>query len=171
MLRTEKQKYLFWQKQLAERIWYRRFWQFGSNYSWLILVPILWYLFLYSSSHTAIAEIILAFIVGRFILIPIIVFFLPEPRPYQQFDFEPLTSVLFSTKTDDHNSFPSRHMTSLATGLGVLIISFPILAIPWFVVVLWTGSGRVVLGYHHPRDIIFGFFFGILLGILVALAI
>lgn len=169
MLDASKDQYLGWQKRLARDRRFRIFWQIASNYSWLLLVPFGWYLLLISSDKNPAVALILAFVLARFMITPVITFFWPKQRPYQAFGFEPLTSHLLSEKTARPNTFPSRHTVALASSVGVLAVLMPVFAIPFAVVTLWTGVGRVILGYHYPKDILFALILGLIVGVFVAL--
>lgn len=159
-----QEQYLAWQKRLQRSHAFRRWWQFASNYSWLLLVPAGWYLLYYAPDNSIAVKIILAFVVARFMLVPVIAFFWPKPRPYQEYKFEPITSILFSQVTDKQNSFPSRHVISLASASGVLLIAAPIWFGLFFIVTIVAGLGRVILGYHYPSDVIAAIIFGLIIG-------
>lgn len=165
------EQYIAWQKRLARFGVFRYFWQFASNYSWLLLVPVGWYFIYYATNKYVAVEIILAFVVARFIVVPIISFFWPKPRPYQIYNFIPVTSRLLSWQTEKQNSFPSRHVICLAAATGVLVTSWPIWLLLFFPITIMTAIGRVILGYHYPKDVIGAIIFGLIIGIIVALLV
>ncbi|HMQ01905.1 MAG TPA: phosphatase PAP2 family protein [Candidatus Doudnabacteria bacterium] len=165
---VNKEQYLNWQSRLDSSWKFRRFWQFCSNYSWITLSPFGWYVFNNPERNLLLIEIILAFLVSRFIIAPFLTFFWPTPRPYQEFGFTPISSVMLSRPTKKHNSFPSRHVFSLAAVAGVLLYSLSIWAVPFLIVTAITASGRIILGYHYPRDIFFGGILGLIVGVLSA---
>ncbi len=167
-----KEDYFQWQKRLNSNKYFRIWWQFWSNYSWLFLLPIVFYLIYYSNADkNIIVKVVLAFIVARIIFVPIISKLFPKARPYQQYNFQPLESVFLSKQTKSKNSFPSSHVISITAASGAMLLSQPILAIIFFVVAIPTGLGRVVLGFHYPKDVIFSLFFGLIIGIILSVLI
>jgi undecaprenyl-diphosphatase len=135
------------------------------------LLPVIVYLASYLQDARLITRITVAFILARLILKPLLSFFYPTLRPYQAFDFQPLTSMFLSIETKASNSFPSSHIISIAAASGAMLLSKPIFAILFSVVAVFTGLGRVVLGFHYPKDIIFSLISGLVIGIIVSLLI
>ncbi len=163
-----QEDYLQWQHRLQTNPQFKRWWQFWSNYSWLFILPVIVYFASYAADAKLITRIAVAFIIARLILKPILSFFFPTSRPYQAFDFQPLTSMFLSFETKSTNSFPSSHVISIAAASGAMLISQPIFAILFFVIAALTGLGRVVLGYHYPKDVIFSLISGLIIGIIVS---
>ncbi len=165
--------YLQYQKQIADSKVFRYFWQFWSNYAFVffaaaaLIILIDEKFFQYSKPVFILS--ILAFLVVRGIVIAIINLIYERSRPYQRFNFEPITSKFFSFKTHTHNAFPSRHTAAYFTVATVIIIFFPALGACLMFVGLMAGGARVILGYHWPSDIIVGALLGILVGYLTFL--
>ncbi len=166
-----KEDYLQWQSRLKFSNRFRNWWRFWSNYSWLFLLPIIFYLSYIVTDAKVITRIAVAFIIARLILVPILSRIFPKARPYQEFNFNPLSSIFLSLETKAHNSFPSSHMISLTAASGALVTSYPVFALIFMVVAILTGLGRVVLGFHYPKDIIFSLISGLIIGIIVSLLI
>ena len=61
-------------------------------------------------------------------------------------------------------SFPSSHATNTATATAVLVGSYPVLAAPMVLVMVFVGWSRVYFGTHYPSDILGGWVMGALLG-------
>ncbi len=160
--------YLQWQHRLQTNLRFRRWWQFWSNYSWLLILPIVFYFASCVADAKLITRMAVAFLIARLILSPILSFFFPTPRPYQAFNFQPLTSIFLSFETKSNNSFPSSHVISISSACGAMLLSQPIFAILFFIIAVFTGLGRVVLGYHYPKDVIFSLISGLIIGIIVS---
>jgi membrane-associated phospholipid phosphatase len=161
MINITEAQYKKWQDQLRGSQNFRNFWVFWSNYSLVLFVVA----FLIAFQVVHIAQILVlapvSFVVARGVVVPLINRWYKRPRPYQNFHFEPITTWLFSWKTADPNSFPSRHVTSFAAVTGAFLIFAPALGAALLVVTILTGVARVVLGFHYPKDVIGGFFIGL----------
>ncbi|QQS23139.1 phosphatase PAP2 family protein [bacterium] len=169
-LATER-NYKNWQARLQKGSWYKYWWQFWSNYSWLTIVPIFAYIYFYFADENFVIEIIIAFFLSRIILVPIISKLYPSARPYQQYKFEPIASVFLSRRTDSLNSFPSSHVISIMATSGVMMLTHPLLGSLLFGIGLMTGLGRIVLSFHYPRDVFFSTISGLIIGIIVSVVV
>lgn len=166
-----KEDYLQWQSRLKTNLQFKRWWQFWSNYSWLFLLPVIFYLGYISPDARVITRMVIAFIIARLILVPILSKFLPKARPYQEFAFAPLTSIFLSNETKANNSFPSSHVISIAAAGGAMLTAYPFFALLFVVIGVFTGLGRIILGFHYPKDVIFSLVSGLIIGIIVSLLI
>ncbi len=165
-----KEQYLYWQNLLSTNLFFRYFWQFWSNYSFIILglvfVEILVNYNLQKFEFAVVCSLA-SFIIARIVLVSLINLFYHRTRPYQKYNFQPITSKLFSFQTKIHNSFPSRHAAALSSVAIVLMILFPYVGLGFLLPMLvLTGFGRVILGYHYPTDILAGVFIGLLSAVL-----
>lgn len=161
-----KTNYLHWDKQLKANPVFRYFWQFWGNYSFVLFVPIFLLVAQRSDAIAVFHLVAVSFFFARVVLVPLVCAFVKRSRPYQQYRLKPITSHFFSEETTEPNSFPSRHMSAYAPIAFVITLADPTLGIFLMGVVLMTGIARVILGFHHPADIIGG----ILLGIVTATA-
>lgn len=83
------------------------------------------------------------------------------PRPYQEFDIEPII-----VKDTQGKSFPSRHVFStFLIAMTLYYISMPI-GISLMVIGSAIALIRVIGGVHFPRDVIAGALIGIIFGII-----
>lgn len=83
-----------------------------------------------------------------------------RPRPYETWEIEPLIA-----KETVGQSFPSRHVFS-ATVLGTVFLAVhPALGSLVLLLAVFLAFIRVIGGVHYPRDVIAGFFLGILFGL------
>ena len=83
------------------------------------------------------------------------------PRPYQEFDIEPII-----VKGTQGKSFPSRHVFSaFLISMTLYYISVPI-GISLMLIGSAIATIRVIGGVHFPRDVIAGALMGILFGII-----
>lgn len=83
------------------------------------------------------------------------------PRPYQEFDIEPII-----VKGTQGKSFPSRHVfSSFLIAMTLYYVSIPI-GITLMIIGSLIAIVRVVGGVHFPRDVIAGALIGILFGII-----
>lgn len=166
-----KEDYLQWQARLKSDLQFKRWWQFWSNYSWLFLLPVILYLASYARDARVITQIGVSFILARLVLVPLLSTFLPKLRPYQEYNFPPLDSVFLSKETKAHNSFPSSHVISILAAAGAMLLAYPFFGIYFLVIGCFTGLGRIVLGFHYPKDVIFSLISGLIIGIIVSLLI
>lgn len=99
---------------------------------------------------------------GGFIFLSILRQLLNAPRPYERYDISPLIS---RKKTGD--SFPSRHMYSatVIAMCGLLLNSYLGMFLLFLAIAL--GVLRVIGGVHFPRDVIAGFIWGMVCGMLL----
>jgi undecaprenyl-diphosphatase len=164
----KKAIYLQYQNLLAQSKLFRYFWQFWSNYAFVFFVVaflvILGQEIFFEYSRPVFVLSILSFLIARGIIVTIINLFYEKKRPYQKFEFEPITSKFFSFKTHIANSFPSRHTTAYFSVATIVIIFFPALGAILMAVSLMAGAARVILGYHWPIDIVVGALLGVLVG-------
>lgn len=165
---TETQ-YKNFQIKLKSNKLFRWFWQFWAIYSFVFFAAAFGFIFCNAKALGLPWEIIflkaaIAFFIARVLIVTLINLVYKRKRPYQQFDFSPITSIFFSFKTHHHNSFPSRH-TSAYVAVAVAILMFlPPLGLALITVSLLAGVGRVVLGYHWPSDIFVGALLGAVVG-------
>lgn len=171
MMLVTEQRYSQWQARLGRGGVYKLWWQFWSNYSWLAILPIFAYIFVYFADETFVIEIIVAFFLSRIVIVPIVAKLFPKARPYQQYKFEPITSLFLSHKTSVLNSFPSSHVISIMACSGVMFFTHPLLASLFFGIGLMTGLGRIVLSFHYPQDVLFSTFSGLIIGLIVSVLI
>ncbi|MBE6063160.1 MAG: phosphatase PAP2 family protein [Clostridium butyricum] len=82
------------------------------------------------------------------------------PRPYDIYNFTPLTKF----KRGKGRSFPSRHTSSaFIIAMACLYINI-YLGILTFVLAFLIGISRIASGVHFPKDVIVGMLSSILLG-------
>lgn len=164
-------KYKNFQTRLASSKLFRYFWQFWSNYAlvfFLIAAIVVARNPLYRVQWKEVLFISgISFVIARGILVTLINLFYKKQRPYQEFNFTPITSKLFSWKTNIPNSFPSRHTTAYFSIAAVVALFFPWLGLGLIIASLLAGIGRVVLGYHWPTDIVAGALLGAVVGYFV----
>ena len=162
MFEPSKKSYLGWQKKIKSSIWFRKWWQFWANYSTVFFV-VAFVLFIGTSYfYDLIVMGALSFVICRGIVVSLINLFYKKERPYQKYNFEPITSRFFSLTTTQFNSFPSRHVSSLASVAGVILLFSPVIGWSLLIVALLTGMARIILGYHYPADILFGLLIGLI---------
>lgn len=166
-------QYRYFQTQLDSNKLFRYFWQFWSNYSFVFFVITGLILVTRFEFRAVVWEVIIlsaiSFLIARGIVVAIINLAYKRKRPYQTYNFAPITSRLFSFKTVIPNSFPSRHTAAYFSVVSVVSLFVPALGAVLFGAGLMTGAGRVVLGYHWPSDIFVGMVIGLVVGYLVVI--
>lgn len=169
-MRTEEQ-YKNSQTRLTASRTFRYFWQFWAIYSFSIFVVVFAYGFarvfaLHDDNsilwQKTIVLSVISFVLARLVLITIINLFYKRPRPYQKFNFSPITSKFFSFKTTKPNSFPSRHTIAYMAIAVAVLMFFSWIGLGLAGVAIMAGVGRVALGYHWPSDILVGAILGAL---------
>ena len=165
---VSQQQYTQWQQQLQSNIIFRRFWQFWSNYAFVFFIPAFALVGLRAYPYQTIAIAAIAFFVARGVIVMIINHWYHRQRPYQRYEFEPITSRFFSLKTTIPNSFPSRHTTAYAAVALAIFMIHTDIGSPLLIATAFTGMARVVLGFHYPSDILAGWFIGSVIGISTA---
>ena len=169
MINLSEQTYRSWQNKLATSSTFRLWWQFWSNYTFIFFVAVFLFYFGQESFKQLVLHSVVAFIVSRFIVTVLINFFYKKQRPYQKYKFNLITSKFFSWRTDEFNSFPSRHsITFSSVAVVVMFLSFPAGLILLLATAI-TGVGRVILGYHWPVDIIGGLIIGAIVGYITSI--
>ncbi len=158
-------RFLNWQSKLESKPWYRRFWVFFGIYSLAAVFLIGAYLLLLGVYKLVLLALI-AFVIGRLILSPLIFLFYKKARPYQKLKFDTTFSYFLSPKQKHHNSFPSDHAVSFSAIAGVFYWYSPGLGVILFILTVIASYARVVLGYHDEFDIIAGWGVGIFSAIL-----
>ncbi len=167
MFEVNQQRYQDWQERLKTDQNFRKFWVFWSNYSSPLFIIGFIYLYYQKDWVLMAAFSVIAFAFARGILNPLLAKKYPTKRPYQEWNFKPIESKLLSWVTQHPNSFPSRHVMAMAAVAGVAFWFNIPTAIFFVLIAALTGAGRVVLGYHYPRDIAFALFFGTLSGLII----
>lgn len=162
MIEVSKEQYLDWQEKLHSRNLFRRWWQFWSNYSAVFYIIAFLGLIYEQLFWQAVVASAIGFVLTRWVIVVIINYFYKRERPYQKYNFSPITSKFFSQRTNLHNSFPSRHLTTLGLLTGVVLLYSPVFGAGLILVTIITGIARVILGYHHPTDILAGFIIGLI---------
>jgi membrane-associated phospholipid phosphatase len=162
--------YQNFQSLLGRNKFFRYFWQFWSNYAFVFFLIAFVIMSQSYDFHAVFGEILIlsfiSFLISRGILVTIINLAYEKKRPYQLYEFSPLTSKFFSFKTKTSNSFPSRHATAYFSAVAVISMYLPTLGAALFLISVMAGIGRVILGYHWPADIIAGAALGTAVGIL-----
>lgn len=153
--------YQRWQQRLRDSLWYRRFWVASAIYL-LVTVFAVGIILLVAGQWKVVDMMLLAFILGRLIVSPLIYLGYKKQRPYQKFGFlPPVSALFFSTVVTRHTSFPSDHAVSFAAISTVLFLFYPVAGILMFVMSFLNGIARVVVGYHYLTDIIAGWALGV----------
>lgn len=163
-----EQYYRYFQQQLAQNSMFRIFWTFWSNYAFIFFIIAAVIIVLTQSSifwREVFLLALISFVIARGILVTLINLLYRKQRPYQKFNFAPITSKFFSWKTAIPNSFPSRHTTAYFSVASVILLFFPGLGIALILIALLAGSARVVLGFHWPADIAAGAILGTIVGV------
>lgn len=159
--------YKIWQQRLVTNPLFRYWWQFWSNYAFVFYIAVATYLAFSPDVYKLIWLSAGAFFIARFVVTVIINLFYKKQRPYQKFKFEPITSNFFSLRTNEPNSFPSRHAITFTSVATVIFVFNPVVGLMLLVVTVMTGIARVILGYHWPADILAGLILGSITGYVV----
>jgi membrane-associated phospholipid phosphatase len=163
--------YSEWQERIKARRWYRILVAFCGIYSILLFAPLAWYMLQQEDGMKVIALCLIALVFTRGIVTETIYYFHKKLRPYQQYTFTPVSSMLFSRVSSRNDSFPSGHTVAITSMSTVLAWYLPFYGIAGFLIALLVAFGRVRLGNHYPVDILAGFLVGITCGFLtIALA-
>lgn len=166
---VDEAKYRAWQQKLSSSLVFKRWWQFWSNYSFVFYI-IAGLLLITSENIIALFVLtVCSFIISRSLVTTLINLVYKKQRPYQKFNFNPITSNFFSLRTSVPNSFPSRHSIAFSAVAGSVFVFNPVIGSALILVTVITGIGRIVLGYHWPSDIIAGVVFGSITGYFVTI--
>lgn len=159
--------YLAWQEKLNKNILFRKWWQFWSNYAVVFFAANIIYVLFHRQGIKIILLMLIAFAIARFIAVEVINKLYKKQRPYQRYDFDPITSRLLSLKSSKPTSFPSRHASSFAAVATTVFWYHPVWGLLLLFVTVMAGAGRVILGYHYPEDIVAGLILGAVVGLFV----
>lgn len=162
MIKFDKDQYLLWQNKLIYNKLFRYWWMFWGVYA---VGFVLFFALIVSADDYGRRVLVLAaiaFILARGIFAPLIYSQYKKLRPYQRYEFEPYGSAhFFSSYNDIHNSFPSGHVISFTAISTVLVLFFVYVGLLALVVTALVACGRVVLGYHYPKDVLGGLILGL----------
>ena len=162
-------RYYRFQSYLRDNKHARWFWSFLALYalSYIFLVG----LFIFSDAvgRKVVLLGIIAFILTWPFVAWIINFIYKKERPYQRYGFIPVASTQFFSNVHPHryNSFPSRHTMALAAVNTVIFFFYPVIGGIGLIIAACVGIARIILGYHYPADVIFGYILGVLSGLVV----
>jgi undecaprenyl-diphosphatase len=159
--------YKIWQQRLATSKLFRYFWQFWSNYAFVLYIGLGVYLLDSPDLQAMIWLAAASFASARLVVTVLINMVYKKQRPYQKFQLNPIVSNFFSVKTNIPNSFPSRHTITFAAVASSVFVFDPVAGLILLAVTIMTGIGRVILGYHWPADILAGLILGSITGYLV----
>jgi len=110
---------------------------------------------------------LIAFLFAKLVVTSTISFIYKRKRPYQKLEYCPPASPIFLTFLHKKfDSMPSGHAASLAAISTVCWTFCPSIGILGFIATFFNGIARVVLGYHHPSDILAGWLLGFATGYL-----
>jgi membrane-associated phospholipid phosphatase len=169
-MKISDESYLNWQKRLLSGGVFRWFWLFCGVYILVIVLGLSIYLYAIGQRKVILITL-MALVIARLIISPLIFYFYQKPRPYQKLNYLPVGSLfgslLFSPNTLRHTSYPSDHALSFAAITTVFFWYSPILGSVMILASILNGCGRVILGYHYAIDIISGWIIGIVCGCLV----
>lgn len=169
MINLTQENYFNWQNKLKQQKLFRIWWQFWSNYAFVFYLLAGFYLYGNESMRPMLWLGATSFFTARLIVTILINIFYKKQRPYQKFNFEPITSWFFSWKDVRPNSFPSRHTITFAAMAASVFVFDPLVGILLLIVTAMTGVGRVILGFHWPSDILAGLILGSIIGYFVTL--
>lgn len=111
-----------------------------------------------------IGETIMALILSRGIITPLVRFFYAHPRPFDALGIESLIP-------ESGNSFPSGHAAFFFALATVIFMHNRKWGAAYFVFSLVIGLARVMAGVHWPLDILGGTVVGILSGLTMHVAV
>lgn len=161
-------RYLAWQNKLANKKFFRRFWEFWGVYS-VVFVFVAAIYFLALGDYKVVLLSFVSFILARAVFSPLVYAFYKKQRPYQKFKFTVFSSRLFSKLTGRENAFPSDHAVSFASVAAVMLHYSVLIGCLLWAVAFLNGWGRVVLGYHYVNDVLGGWAVGIFSAVLIIL--
>lgn len=127
-------------------------------------------LYVFERNRQMFLPVLAAFFVGWFAVSGLVVYFYKKLRPYQQFNFTPPGSHLFSRPDRIPDSFPSQHVIAMAAVAVAFWPVSPLLSGLAFLLAILTGIARTLLGYHYPSDIAGALVLGAASGTLALLA-
>jgi|SRR5579872_531619 len=157
-MKFDRVQYLAWQDRINKNKTLRWLLNAVGVYSVFVFFGILVYLG-YHNPKTLLT-VLLAFILARVIVVAVVNRFFKKQKPFQKFNFVPITARLFSPLDDHPDSFPSQHIISLAA-ISVAFWHFSLfLAIFGLVITLMTGVARIIIGHHYPFDVLGGLVLG-----------
>lgn len=84
------------------------------------------------------------------------------------FEAEGLSGRRLFDGSFDYVSFPSGHATQAAAFFAALAFAFPRLRLPFALLGLWFALTRILIGVHHPSDVIAGLLVGLGTAIFIA---
>lgn len=98
-----------------------------------------------------------------FFAVSLLRFFIHRKRPYETLDFYPIT---YKNKAKSGSSFPSRHTASAALIAMAIYAYMPILGWMMLFLAILVGISRVFSGMHYISDVVVGFAFGVIVGLI-----
>lgn len=155
------QNYLNWHQKLQTNKRFRWFWVFAGVYltGFFYLGTVL---FFFPRWRGMALLALIAFLFAKLIICEGVSFFYKKSRPYQRLNFIPPTSPFFLSYIDKKfNSMPSSHAASLVAICAVCLVFWPLLGILGLIATVFNGFARVILGFHHPSDILAGWLVGV----------
>ncbi len=140
---------------------------FAAEYLPYLLVVVLCGVFLYPKSGRRDRIMVLAAfaaaLCARFIVKPVILLFVAEPRPFVFLEFTPLITTSLK---ENMQSFPSGHALFFFALATALYLSHKKIGIVFLIAAVLMGIGRVYTGVHWPMDIVLGALIGVGVGFL-----
>ena len=157
----DKASFEYLDNWLMRHPYWRKFWIFWSVYAFIFLFILGFYILTKPNGWSVGVLAFSAFIIARFGVAKLVNIFYKKARPYQAYNLHPVFSRLFSWEYTDHNSFPSRHIISLAAIATIVFLFYPGIGLMIFGLMVMMGIGRIFFGYHYPSDAISGTILGI----------